>query len=44
MSGSKDMAEDSFGANYEKLIDIKTKYDPYNFFRMNANIKPNGQA
>jgi hypothetical protein len=44
MSGSKDLAEDSFGSNYQKLIDIKTKYDPDNFFRMNANIKPNGQA
>jgi hypothetical protein len=29
---------------WNKLIDIKTKYDPNNFFRMNANIKPNGQA
>jgi hypothetical protein len=44
MSGSKDLAEDSFGSNYQKLIEIKTKYDPDNFFRMNANIKPNGQA
>jgi hypothetical protein len=44
MSGSKDLAEDSYGPNYRRLIDIKTKYDPDNFFRMNANIKPNGQA
>jgi hypothetical protein len=43
MSGSEDMAEDSFGSNYQKLIDIKTKYDPDNFFRMNANIKPKGK-
>ena len=43
MSGSKDMAEDSFGSNYQRLIDIKTKYDPDNFFRMNANIKPKGR-
>lgn len=44
MSGSDDLANDSFGSNYQRLIDIKTKYDPDNFFRMNANIKPNGQA
>ena len=42
MSGSNDLAKDSFGPNYERLIAIKTKYDPDNFFRMNANIKPNG--
>ena len=44
MSGSNDLAQDSFGANYQKLIRIKTKYDPDNFFRMNANIKPNGAS
>ena len=44
MSGSNDLAQDSFGSNYERLIGIKTKYDPHNFFRMNANIKPNGSA
>jgi FAD/FMN-containing dehydrogenase len=40
MSGSDDLAKDSFGENYQKLVDIKTKYDPDNFFRLNANIKP----
>jgi len=40
MSGSQDLAGDSFGTNYQRLIDIKSKYDPSNFFRMNANIKP----
>jgi len=40
MSGSGDLNKDSYGANYQKLIEIKTKYDPDNFFRMNANIKP----
>jgi len=42
MSGSEDLAKDSFGSNYQRLVDIKTKYDPTNFFRMNANIKPSG--
>jgi FAD/FMN-containing dehydrogenase len=40
MSGSDDLAADSFGANYQRLVEIKTKYDPKNFFRLNANIKP----
>jgi FAD/FMN-containing dehydrogenase len=27
---------------WERLVEIKTKYDPTNFFRANFNIKPNG--
>lgn len=30
----------SFGANYQRLVDIKTKYDPENRFRFNQNIQP----
>ena len=30
----------TYGENYEKLVDIKTKYDPQNLFRVNQNIKP----
>lgn len=30
----------SFGANYERLVEIKTKYDPQNRFRFNQNIAP----
>ncbi len=42
MSGSDNLAKDTFGPNYKKLVDIKTKYDPTNFFRLNANIRPKG--
>lgn len=30
----------AFGANHQRLVDLKNKYDPQNFFRMNQNIKP----
>lgn len=30
----------SFGKHYERLTDLKRKYDPNNLFRVNQNIKP----
>lgn len=30
----------AFGANHQRLVDLKNKYDPLNLFRMNQNIKP----
>ncbi|HEX5166804.1 MAG TPA: FAD-binding oxidoreductase [Thermomicrobiales bacterium] len=30
----------SYGTNYDGLVDIKTRYDPTNLFRMNNNISP----
>ncbi len=30
----------SYGDNYGRLVQIKNKYDPTNFFRVNNNIKP----
>ena len=32
--------EFAYGATYKRVVEIKTKYDPRNFFRMNQNIKP----
>ncbi len=30
----------SFGANYERLVDVKTRWDPDNVFRLNHNVPP----
>jgi FAD/FMN-containing dehydrogenase len=32
--------EAAFGENYARLLALKQKYDPTNFFRLNQNIKP----
>lgn len=34
----------AYGANYDRLVDLKNKYDPENLFRMNQNIPPTGSA
>jgi hypothetical protein len=34
------ITREAYGANYERLVALKKKYDPTNFFRMNHNIKP----
>ncbi|HEU0245577.1 MAG TPA: FAD-binding oxidoreductase [Gaiellaceae bacterium] len=31
-----------YGPNYDRLTELKTKYDPTNLFRMNLNITPAG--
>jgi FAD/FMN-containing dehydrogenase len=30
----------AYGPHYDRLVAVKNKYDPTNFFRLNANIKP----
>lgn len=35
-----DRVRASYGGNYDRLVTLKNKYDPTNFFRLNANISP----
>jgi len=35
-----DRVKDGFGVNYDRLVEVKSKYDPDNIFNLNQNIKP----
>jgi len=40
MEEGEDRIKATYGDNYERLVQIKNKYDPTNLFRVNQNIKP----
>lgn len=40
MDEGQDRIKASYKGNYKRLAQIKQKYDPANFFRVNQNIKP----
>jgi len=35
-----DRVEAAYGSNYQRLAEMKEKYDPANMFRMNQNVRP----
>jgi FAD/FMN-containing dehydrogenase len=37
------IAREAYGPNYDRLVALKNKYDPTNFFSMNHNVKPSIQ-
>ena len=40
--GSPEMIRAAFGNNHARLVEVKTKYDPTNFFSINQNVVPRG--
>jgi FAD/FMN-containing dehydrogenase len=41
---SEAIAREAYGCNYDRLVALKNKYDPTNFFRLNHNIRPTKAA
>jgi FAD/FMN-containing dehydrogenase len=39
-SAEEQRLRETYGDNYARLVQLKTKYDPTNLFHLNANIKP----
>ncbi|MFC7047242.1 BBE domain-containing protein [Halobacteriaceae archaeon GCM10025711] len=34
----------TYGDNYDRLVDVKTRYDPDNLFRSNRNVEPHART
>jgi hypothetical protein len=40
MDEGHERVQATYGANYDRLTELKFKYDPENLFRVNQNIRP----
>ena len=40
MDEGEERVKATYGDNYQRLVEIKNKFDPDNLFRVNQNIKP----
>lgn len=40
MEEGQDRVKAAYKDNYERLVEVKSKYDPTNFFHLNQNIRP----
>jgi hypothetical protein len=43
MEEGQEGIEANYRGNYQRLVEIKSKYDPANLFRVNQNIQPQGK-
>jgi FAD/FMN-containing dehydrogenase len=41
---SDDRIQATYGANLDRLVDVKTRYDPDNVFRSNRNVSPEARS
>ena len=41
---SDQLVRAAYGPNYDRLVEIKKKYDPSNVLQLNQNIKPDGRS
>jgi FAD/FMN-containing dehydrogenase len=39
-----DRVRQAYGPNYERLLELKRRYDPHNLFRLNQNLDPSERA